>query len=318
MKNILNTSSFNLLISLFSIILLTSCSTNEVQVAEEFSLSTARFGHASVNDGKNLYVLAGSNKSGFLSDIEIIDPVTKKIEVLENKLIPRRYFSAVWDGKHSIYIVGGVSVKRKRLYFEKRVEVFNTITKQVSFAPSLPTPTRINSVVFLKGNIFVFGGTYPTDGGLIPSSVVTVLKISENKWVRAADMPTAKSTRAVERNGLIYVVGGYNTKTALNVFEQFDPRLNQWKTLPPLPVKISAHSVSLVDDKLFVFGNYNSLQSTYSYDFLSQKWQEVFIGYKASRHNAATTLNNITYVTGGTLTGKGPFLDYIQTFNLSK
>jgi len=289
-----------------------------VQVAEEFSLSTARFGHASVNDGKNLYVLAGSNKSGFLSDIEIIDPVTKKIEVLENKLIPRRYFSAVWDGKHSIYIVGGVSVKRKRLYFEKRVEVFNTITKQVSFAPSLPTPTRINSVVFLKGNIFVFGGTYPTDGGLIPSSVVTVLKISENKWVRAADMPTAKSTRAVERNGLIYVVGGYNTKTALNVFEQFDPRLNQWKTLPPLPVKISAHSVSLVDDKLFVFGNYNSLQSTYSYDFLSQKWQEVFIGYKASRHNAATTLNNITYVTGGTLTGKGPFLDYIQTFNLSK
>jgi len=318
LKNILNTSSFNLLISLFSIILLTSCSTNEVQVAEEFSLSTARFGHASVNDGKNLYVLAGSNKSGFLSDIEIIDPVTKKIEVLENKLIPRRYFSAVWDGKHSIYIVGGVSVKRKRLYFEKRVEVFNTITKQVSFAPSLPTPTRINSVVFLKGNIFVFGGTYPTDGGLIPSSVVTVLKISENKWVRAADMPTAKSTRAVERNGLIYVVGGYNTKTALNVFEQFDPRLNQWKTLPPLPVKISAHSVSLVDDKLFVFGNYNSLQSTYSYDFLSQKWQEVFIGYKASRHNAATTLNNITYVTGGTLTGKGPFLDYIQTFNLSK
>ena len=318
MKNILNTSSFNLLISLFSIILLTSCSTNEVQVAEEFSLSTARFGHASVNDGKNLYVLAGSNKSGFLSDIEIIDPVTKKIEVLENKLIPRRYFSAVWDGKHSIYIVGGVSVKRKRLYFEKRVEVFNTITKQVSFAPSLPTPTRINSAVFLKGNIFVFGGTYPTDGGLIPSSVVTVLKISENKWVRAADMPTAKSTRAVERNGLIYVVGGYNTKTALNVFEQFDPRLNQWKTLPPLPVKISAHSVSLVDDKLFVFGNYNSLQSTYSYDFLSQKWQEVFIGYKASRHNAATTLNNITYVTGGTLTGKGPFLDYIQTFNLSK
>ena len=318
MKNILNTSSFNLLISLFSIILLTSCSTNEAQVAEEFSLSTARFGHASVNDGKNLYVLAGSNKSGFLSDIEIIDPVTKKIEVLENKLIPRRYFSAVWDGKHSIYIVGGVSVKRKRLYFEKRVEVFNTITKQVSFAPSLPTPTRINSAVFLKGNIFVFGGTYPTDGGLIPSSVVTVLKISENKWVRAADMPTAKSTRAVERNGLIYVVGGYNTKTALNVFEQFDPRLNQWKTLPPLPVKISAHSVSLVDDKLFVFGNYNSLQSTYSYDFLSQKWQEVFIGYKASRHNAATTLNNITYVTGGTLTGKGPFLDYIQAFNLSK
>lgn len=317
MKNILNTSSFNLLISLFSIILLTSCSTNEAQVVEEFSLSTARFGHASVNDGKNLYVLAGSNKSGFLSDIEVIDPVTKKIEVLENKLIPRRYFSAVWDGKHSIYIVGGVSVKRKRLYFEKRVEVFNTITKQVSFAPSLPTPTRINSAVFLKGNIFVFGGTYPTDGGLIPSSVVTVLKISENKWVRAADMPTAKSTRAVERNGLIYVVGGYNTKTALNVFEQFDPRLNQWKTLPPLPVKISAHSVSLVDDKLFAFGNYNSLQSTYSYDFLSQKWQEVFIGYKASRHNAATTLNNITYVTGGTLTGKGPFLDYIQAFNLS-
>ncbi|WP_085297110.1 Kelch repeat-containing protein [Cognaticolwellia mytili] len=39
-------------------------------------------------------------------------------------------------------------------------------------------------------------------------------------------MPTAKTTKAVVRNGLIYVVGGYDRSSSLNVFERFDPKTN--------------------------------------------------------------------------------------------
>jgi len=39
-------------------------------------------------------------------------------------------------------------------------------------------------------------------------------------------------------------------------------------------------------------------------------------GYKASRHNAAATLNDITYVIGGTTATKGSSINYIQTFKL--
>ena len=280
-------------------------------------LSTARFGHAVVNDGEKLYVLAGGGrKSGFLSNIEIIDPILGTTKVLYNKLIPRRFFSAVWDGKHSIYLLGGVSLKNKELSFEKRVEVFNTITHEVSFAQPLPVPTRINSAVFLNGNIFVFGGSYPNKGRLKASSVVTVLNIAQKKWVRAADMPTEKATRAVVKDGLIYVVGGYDGTSSLNVFERFDPQLNKWESLPSMPVGISAHSLALIENKLFVFGNYNDLKSTYLYDFQTQIWKKIDIGYRASRHNATTTLGDTTYVIGGTTSSKGPFLDDIQTFKL--
>lgn len=279
-------------------------------------LSTARFGHAAVNDGEKLYVLAGGSRSGFLSNIEIIDPILGTTKVLYNKLIPRRFFSAVWDGKHSIYLLGGVSLKNKELSFEKRVEVFNTITHEVSFAQPLPVPTRINSAVFLNGNIFVFGGTYLNKGRFKASSVVAVLKIAQKKWVRAADMPTEKATRAVVKDGLIYVVGGYDGTSSLNVFERFDPQLNKWQSLPSMPVGISAHSLALIKNKLFVFGNYNDLKSTYLYDFQTETWKKIDIGYRASRHNATTTLGDTTYVIGGTTSSKGPFLDDIQTFKL--
>ncbi|MEH6456004.1 MAG: kelch repeat-containing protein [Cocleimonas sp.] len=312
----INSKNIALSITTLLLIILAGCSSKPNLNSESLSLSTARYGHAAVNDGSKIYVLAGANKSGFLSDIEIIEPLSGKKEVLKNRLIPRRYFSAVWDGKHSIYILGGVSIEDKKFRYEKRVEVFNTITHEVSFAQPLPAPTRINSAVFLNGSVFVFGGGYPSKRQIKASPIVAVLNIAQKKWVRAADMPTAKTTRAVVRDGLIYVVGGYDRTSSLDVFERFDPQLNKWESLPTMPEGISAHSLTIVKDKLFVFGNYNNLNSTYSYDFLTHEWELIDIGYKASRHNATTTLGDTTYVIGGNTGGKGPFLDYIQVFNL--
>ena len=263
---------------------------------------------------KFMYLLVRIEQAFFL--IEIIEPESGKITVLKDHLIPRRYFSAVWDGKHSIYILGGVSLEGTRFRFEKRVEVFNTITHKVSFVEQLPAPTRINSAVYLDGNIFVLGGTYSKLKKLTATPMVAKFNVASNKWEQVADMPTAKSTQAIVKDGFIYAVGGYNHMSSLNAFERFDPVLNQWQSLPEMPAKVSAHSVTLVDEKLYVFGNYRKMKSTYSYDFLTAKWKKIDIGYKKSRHNAATTLNGTTYVIGGNTGSNGPFLDYIQTFNL--
>ena len=298
------------------LIVLSGCTSKNSIEPEPLSLKTSRYGHAAVNDGQKIYVLAGANKSGFLSDIEIIDPSVGETLVLKGRLIPRRYFSAIWDGNHSIYILGGVSLINKQFRYERRVEVFDTITHEVSFAKSIPLPTRINSAVYSDGRIFVFGGAYPVKKKLVATPVVGVFDITKDKWMRAADMPTAKTTRTVVKDGLIYAVGGYDRTSSLDVFERFDPKTNTWESLPSIPEGISAHSVTVVKDKLFLFGNYNSLTSTYCYDFITQQWEKIDIGYKASRHNAATTLGATTYVIGGNAGTKGPFLDYIQSFKL--
>jgi len=295
---------------------LVGCASKPIGTSDQLTLKTARYGHGVVNDGHKIYVIAGANQSGFLSDIEIIDPSTNKINVLANKVIPRRYFSAVWDGKHSIYILGGVSLKNKKFRYEKRVEVFNTQTNTVSFAKPLPAPTRINSAVLLHDRIYVLGGAYPKNAKLSPTALVAVFDIKNDSWVRAANMPTAKTTRAFVKDNFVYVVGGYDRVSSLDVFERFDPIKNQWLSLPSLPAKISAHSISLIENKLFIFGDYNNLTSTYSYDFDATKWEKLAIDYKASRHNATTTLGESTYVIGGNTGTKGPFLDYIQVFKL--
>lgn len=306
------------LLSIFILVLLalSGCATQPNDSADSIALNNARYGHAAVNDGDKIYVIAGSNKNGFLSDIEIIDPKTQEIQVLVNKVIPRRYFSAVWDGKHSIYIIGGISRQNNKHRYERRVEIFNTQTNEVTFGKEIPVSTRINTAVLLDNKIFVLGGAHPKNNKLSATALVGMLDIKQNKWIRAADMPTAKTTRAIVKDGLIYVIGGYDRSSSLNVFERFNPKSNKWHSLPPLPVNISAHSVSLMNNTLLVFGDYTNLSSTYAYDFDTEQWQELNINYKASRHNAATTLGDVTYVIGGNTGGSGPFLDYIQQFKL--
>jgi N-acetylneuraminic acid mutarotase len=279
-------------------------------------MKAARYGHAVVNDGINIYAIAGANKNGFLSDIEIIDPLISDIQVLSNKLIPRRFFSAVWDGEHSIYILGGISSQNGKRRYETRVEIFNTQTHEVSFGKPIPAATRINTAVLFENKIFVLGGTYPKNSQSTARTLVGMFDIKLNKWRRVADMPTAKATKAVVKDDFIYVVGGYDGLSSLNVFERFNPKTNQWQSLAPLPVKISAHSLSVVNNKLFVFGNYYDLTSNYVYDFDTKQWEKSNLPYKASRHNATTTLGESTYVTGGNTSGSGPYLDYIQVFKL--
>ena len=311
----MSSNSVLFLVTIF-LLLFTGCASKPIEDSSSLSLLTARYGHAVVNDGKNIYVIAGSNRRGLLSDIEIIEPSTGKVDVLKGRLIRRRYFSAVWDGDRSIYIIGGISMINKIYRLEKRVEIFDTVTHEVRFAKELPFSTRTNSAVYLGESIFVFGGSYYNKDKLVASPVVVVLDTSKGEWMRAADMPTAKSTRVVVKNGMIYAVGGYDEKDSLDVFERYDPVMNSWESLPSMPTKISAHSVSIINNKMFIFGNYHDLASTYSYDFNTQKWEKVSIGYKASRHNAATTLSDTTYVVGGTTTTDGKPLDYIQLFKL--
>lgn len=284
-------------------------------VKAEHQLLKARYGHAAVQDGKRIFIIAGSDKTGLLSDIEVYDPLTGHIEHWKGKLIPRRYFSAVWDGNESVYILGGVSVSAWGSGLESRVEVLNTRTGEVTFAPNLPVPTLNNTAVFSDGRIVVFGGSRLERDMKVSIPVVAIYDLSERQWFRAKDMPTPKDTKAVVKDEWIYLVGGYNRQSALNSFERFNPTTNEWQVLPPLPVKLSAHSVTVMQNQLLAFGDYENMKSTYSYDFDKAQWQKLELGYKASRHNAAVTFDDDVYVFGGTIGGNGPFLNYIQKFS---
>ncbi|QJR80881.1 kelch repeat-containing protein [Alteromonas pelagimontana] len=282
-----------------------------------FALESGRYGEGLANDGDNIYVFGGSGKGGLLGDVEIIDPENKNIQVLKNHVIPRRYFSAVYDDNHSIYLIGGISGTVEDAKYESRVEVFNTKTRKVTLAAPLPYPTRINSAVHLNGKIYVVGGSHRDweTRKMKRTSLMAVYDIATNQWSLAPPMPTEKATYAVTHDNKIYVVGGFNGEEALTAFERFDPATNEWETLEPLPLTLSAHSAAVWQNSLFTFGDYEDMGSTYVYNFESQKWKQVKLNFQPARHSKATTLNNTVYVIGGNVATQGSHLNYIQVFD---
>lgn len=285
------------------------------------SLLKTRYGHAAVQDGKRIFILSGANYSGLLSDVEVYDPVSGKTEHWKEKLIPRQYFSAVWDGKESIYILGGISISAQgrlapRLpVVQSRVEILNTRTGEVTYAPDLPAPTSNNTAVFSQGRILVFGGSRFALDRLVPVPTVAIYDVASQQWFKGKDMPEPKDSQAVVKDGWVYLAGGYNQRRGLNSFARYSPDLNEWQVLPEMPVKLSAHSMTVRQNQLLVFGDYDETDSTYGYDFTKAQWQKLDLGYKSSRHSAAVTFHDDVYVFGGNAGNNGPLLNVIQKFS---
>ena len=279
-------------------------------------LTHGRYGHAIVNNSEHIFVLGGSGKHGLLSNLEIIDPKAGTIEPVHNHLIPRRYHTAVWDGKDSIYIMGGMSAvtygEKRRLLRDPRIEIFDIPSRQSKIIGQMPRSRRLGSAQYYEDKIFFIGGSSRNAA----TSTVSIYHVTEEQWILTAKMPTAKDTKTIQYGQYLYTIGGYNGQSPLNVFERYDIAARKWQSLAPIPQRISAHSVVVFDNKIISFGDYTQLDKTLVYDFKTGAWQQTTIGYLPSRHNAATVLNNKIYVIGGTTDGSGSYLDTIQTFGL--
>ncbi|WP_417437859.1 Kelch repeat-containing protein [Idiomarina sp.] len=321
--------TFRLVPVLFSITLFAGCASAPDNTVNEPSINSSaptldkpRYGHAAVTDDESIYIIGGANKSGFLSSIEIIDPKTKETTVLQDKIIPRRYLTAVWDGKESIYIFGGISQQDGGFWQEKTVEIFNTRTQKVTTTTPMRVPRRFNSAVLLNDKIYVLGGSvyYPkaVERGydLRATSLVTAFDINTKKWSRVANLSAARSTRAFTTGEQVCAVGGYDGFHKWSVFDCYDPTTGKWQLMPDAPTAISAHSVAVHNDKLYVFGDYDNLDQVLIYDFSENTWSNINIPYRASRHNATVVFGNEAFVIGGNTGGSGPFLDDIQVFSL--
>ena len=285
--------------------------------SQEFTLAEARYGHSVANDGEKIFVFGGTTSSGFSGDIEIIDPQTNTSLLLKSKLIPRRYFSAVWDGRESVYIIGGMSLEGRRPYLQSAVEVFNTRTHEVTQAPSHTRATRMNTAVYSDDKIYVFGGTTASAGlrkGLKHVPWVSVYDTKTQQWTESDEMPVAYATEAVVYNNAIYLAGGFNGRKQFDTFYQFIPASSQWRELTSLPVETSAHAMTVINNDLYTFGNYDELEQTLRYNFDTGQWSNANLPLVPRRHAATTTLGSDIYMIGGTVSRSDLFVDSVQIF----
>lgn len=303
-----------------TVLFIAACSSHyEQKILGNMMLPEGLYGHAVVNDGEKIFVLGGAGNNGFSRDIIIIDPNVRVIEQLKDKLLPRRYHSAVWDGKDSIYILSGVSRWERPPKLQPLVEVYDIPSKQVKIIGEMPVPRRFGSAVYIDGKIIVSGGGIfgrTAKKAYRTTDTVAIYDISSNTWRKGADLPYPESTRTVVLNQDIYAIGGFNGKTASKHVSRYNVNSDCWFSLGPLPQVLSAHSVVASQDKIYTFGDYKDQKASFVFNSQTQNWQKSALKFQQGRHNAATLMGDTIYVIGGNLGPNGPFLNTIQELSI--
>ena len=316
---------------------------------DSFQLKTERYGAAAVAAGDYVYVIAGANRNGLVNDIERLDTRTHEIQVVTNKVKPRRYHGAVFmDGK--IYIVGGQAantfnsnavevestgrgtlrgvttntsresaedVLRSPLEdasFEQTLEIFDVETGQITFGAPPPTPRISAAVAGLGGKLFFIGGVRLAGHAAAQTNLTEVYEVEDNRWSAGPLMPTPREATAVIVNDFVMVPGGSLHGSSVAKVEFFIPAQSAWMSLPDLAKPMGAGSVAFLGSNLFLFGNFGAESQVLAYDLRTRKSRVIKPGFKPARHTAAVVSGGRIYVIGGNVNPEGESLTDIQVF----
>ena len=300
---------------LAAFVLLFSLSGVRAGAADPLALHTARFGMPAVVAGGEIYVVGGCGASGFLSDIERINPVKGTVQDIPTKLKSRRWHTAQASGPF-LYVLGGVVDEDTTAAMSAAVERYDTRTGKIAEMAPLPTPRRNASSALWGGKIYVIGGS--TVGDSHEVGTVEIYDIKTDTWAQGATMPTPRECALAVKDGVIYVAGGYDGAKAVTTVEAYDTASDTWRTLPSLPVPTSAHHVAVSGDLLLMFGDYAQLDRVGAYSLKTGTYTPLTqTGYQPSRHNAVVVLAGTVYVIGGnTASFNSSALPLVQTFPL--
>jgi len=99
--------------------------------------------------------------------------------------------------------------------------------------------------------------------------------------------------------GRIYVIGGFNGVSPLDVVEEYDPIGNTWTTRTPMPTARSLVAAGAVDGKIYVVGGYNGMTTVEAYDPAADSWTTETSMPNARRNLAAAVVDGVVYLIGG-------------------
>lgn len=284
----------------------------------EFHLLSPRMGAAVVARDNYVYVIGGSAGSA-VADIERFDVRTHQIVRVTDKLLARRYHNAVeYDGR--IYIFGGEGFVLPTEAYESRVEIFDCATGKLTEGAQMPVARGHMAAAKLGSKVYLAGGSKVVEKsgiGLAQTADCDIYDLVSGAWSKGPPLPTPREASGVAVGDFMIVLGGFRAKRSTDQIEVLDPRPNTWRTLPALSRSISANSAAFLDRYVFLFGDYGKLGSVVAYELKTRATIEVQTEFTGVRHSAATVLQNLIYVVGGTTMDSNGESDLIQVFALN-
>jgi N-acetylneuraminic acid mutarotase len=166
---------------------------------------------------------------------------------------------------------------------------------------------RFPTIVLLTVSA-VLGSTNSSSGG-------------EGSWVAKAPLPNARTEPAFGSvNGLLYVAGGEDGFSALNVLEVYDSATNTWTTKAPMPTARFGAASAVINGKLYVAGGasltgqlYNTLEV---YDPGTDSWTTKAPMPTARNVPGFGVINGLLYVVGGnSSSGGGGYTNLLEVYD---
>ena len=169
---------------------------------------------------------------------------------------------------------------------------------------SIPIGVNRAAITSAYEKIYVIGGY--TEKGYAETGIVQTYDPYLNYWITGSSKPTsAANACAVVIEGLIYIVGGYQTfpyPTFLDSLEIYDPSTNTWTTGTSMPPALSGHGAVTLNGKLYVMGgNTDSGINSYLYEYdpYSDTWTQLASMNTPRSFFGTGVINGNIYIFGG-------------------
>ena len=212
--------------------------------------------------------------------------------------------AVVYDG--DIYILAGNGVDGVQ------GEGFRYISEEDRWIGIKTKPTPVTDIqsVLIGEKIYVPGGQLATGQ---PTNVLEIYNPREDEWEKGASIPRPISAYAIATfEGQLYLFGGWDGQSALDVVYVYDPVEDVWREGTQLPIARQDAGAVALADKIIVLGGRNTkgiLNDTQAY-FPSRDsggedpWRE-YVAMPEGRYNfGVASIYDTIYILGGIPVGK--------------
>ncbi|XP_015274829.1 PREDICTED: kelch domain-containing protein 8A [Gekko japonicus] len=202
-----------------------------------------------VEAGGQVFAIGGCDDNGTPMDcFEVYSPEANQWNSLPPMPTARAGVAVATLGKR-IMVIGGVGANQMPL---KIVEMYNIDEGKWKKRNSLRESSMGISVSVKDYRIYAAGGM---GVDLRPHNYMQHYDMLKDIWVSLANMPTPRyAATSFLRGTKIYVLGGRQSKYAVNAFDVFDIETRSWTKFPSIPSKRAFSSFLCTEDNIFSIG----------------------------------------------------------------
>ena len=189
--------------------------------------------------------------------------------------------------------------------------------RAVSWTSSDDTKATVSSSGVVVG-VAAGSVTISATSELVSASAAGTVAAGNGSWATGASMATPRQWPAsTALNGLVYVMGGYNSTGDLSSVEAYNPSTNVWTTLASMPAKrYASNGVQAIGSQLYFTGGFSlgatPQASLFIFDTGTNSWSSNAPNNPASGGcGVSGAINGSLYV----LTGCANSSSYVKLFN---